>query len=247
MGVSVSVDVDGVAGLACRAGGPWEGRLSARSLHAYGTGRGLERVLAVLDAFAVRATFYVPGITLERHPGTFAEVAAAGHELGHHGYRHLPTHTLDAAGERDELQRGLAAFADRLGLVPAGYRSPAWELTPHTLTLLGEHQFAYDSSLMGDDRPYRIRAGPRELIELPVHWDLDDVPYAGAHHSPRHVLAIWTAEADHARAEQRHLTYTIHPDITGRPHRLALLQGLLEHLHAHDTPTHTHAEVARRL
>ena len=230
MSVSVSVDVDGLAGLACRPGGPWERRLTSRSEHEF-VWRGLERVLAVLERHDARATFYVPGVTVEQDPGVFVELLAAGHEIAHHGYAHLPTHTLDPAGERDELERGLAALA-QIGVTPAGYRSPGWELTPHTLTLLGELGFAYDSSLMGDERPYRLTAG---LIELPVHWRLDDVPYFTHHTNPDDVLAIWTAEHDHATS---HHTYTIHPEITGRGHRLTLLDRLLDHT----GPTTTHGE-----
>ena len=59
MSVSVTVDVDGVAGLACRPGGPWEGRLTSRSEHEF-VWRGLERVLGVLERHGARATFYVP-------------------------------------------------------------------------------------------------------------------------------------------------------------------------------------------
>jgi peptidoglycan/xylan/chitin deacetylase (PgdA/CDA1 family) len=230
--VSVSVDVDGLAGLACRPGGPWEGRLTSRSEHEF-VWRGLERVRAVFERHSARATFYVPGVTVEQHPGVFVELLAAGHEIAHHGYAHLPTHTLDRTGERDELERGLAALG-AIGVTPAGYRSPGWELTPHTLTLLGQLGFAYDSSLMGDERPYRLAGG---LIELPVHWRLDDVPYFTRHADPDDVLKIWTAEHDHATA---HHTYTIHPEITGRGHRLTLLDRLLDHT----GPTITHADAA---
>src|SRR5829696_9497225 len=100
MTASVTVDVDGVAGLACRPGGPWG--LTARSEHEF-VWRGLERVLDVLARHDCRATFYAPGQTLLERPQVFAELAAAGHELAHHGHAHLPTLSLDPAGERDEL------------------------------------------------------------------------------------------------------------------------------------------------
>jgi peptidoglycan-N-acetylglucosamine deacetylase len=235
MSVSVSVDVDGVAGLACRAGGPWEGRLSPRSEHEF-VWRGLERIVEVLERYGSRATFYVPGVTVEENPGVFRDLLAAGHEIGHHGYAHLPTPTLGPAAEREELERGLQALGD-LGVRPAGYRSPGWELTRVTLALLPELGFAWDSSLMADDRPYRLANG---LLELPVHWSLNDVPYFTAHRHPREVLAIWTAEHENADG---HLTYTIHPEQTGRGHRIAVLEGLLDHT----GPTITHSQACAAL
>jgi peptidoglycan-N-acetylglucosamine deacetylase len=220
MTVSVTVDVDGVAGLACRPGGPWENRLTSRSEHEF-VWRGLERVLRVLERYGARATFYVPGVTAEEDPGVFREIVAAGHEIGHHGYRHLPTHTLDEAGEREELQRGIDALT-LIGVTPRGYRSPGWELTSATLSLLPRLGFVWDSSLMGDERPYRIG----DLVELPVHWRLDDVPYFMRYADPRHVLRIWTAEHDCANG---HLTYTVHPEVIGRGPWIRLLEGLLDH------------------
>jgi peptidoglycan-N-acetylglucosamine deacetylase len=228
---SITVDVDGPAGLACRPGGPWEGRLTSRSEHEF-VWRGLERVVSVLERHAARATFYVPGVTAEQNPGAIRELVAAGHEIGHHGYAHLPTHGLSDAEQRTELEDGLSALAE-IGVTPRGYRSPGWELTPHTLALLPGLEFTYDSSLMGDERPYRLG----ELVELPVHWRLDDVPYFARLAHPDEVLAIWTAEHDHADG---HITYTIHPEITGRGHRLTLLDRLLDHI----GPTITHAEAA---
>jgi peptidoglycan/xylan/chitin deacetylase (PgdA/CDA1 family) len=231
MSAAVTVDVDGRAGLACRPGGPWDGRLTAQSEHEY-VWEGLRRIVDVLDRYGARATFYVPGATIDEDPGACEELVAAGHDVAHHGYDHLPTTGLGAARERDELERGIEALA-RIGAPPTGYRSPGWELTPTTLSLLPGLGFRWDSSLMGDERPYRIGS----LLELPVHWRLDDVPYFTALRDPREVLAIWTAEHDHADHD---VTYTIHPEFTGRGHRLILLEGLLDHV----GPTVTHAELA---
>jgi peptidoglycan/xylan/chitin deacetylase (PgdA/CDA1 family) len=232
--VSITVDVDGPAGLACRVGGPWEGRLTALSEHDF-VWRGLERVVGVLDRVGARATFYVPGVTIEQDPGLFRSLVAVGHEVCHHGYAHLPTVSLDAAAEREELERGIAALA-AIGVPQSGYRSPGWELTPLTLSLLPELGFAWDSSLMADDRPYRL---PNGLLELPVHWSLDDVPYFQRHASVDEVAAIWIAEFDQA---EDHVTYTIHPEFTGRGHRIGLLERLLDHV----GPTITHGEAAAR-
>jgi peptidoglycan-N-acetylglucosamine deacetylase len=248
-GVSLSFDVDGLAGLACRpVAGGWERRLSGRSEVEFGLRRGVARVLDRLAARGVAATFYVPGTVALAEPELIEAIARAGHEIAHHGHAHLPSHQLDAGAQRQEIEAGLAALETVLGARPAGYRSPAWELTPVTLELLAEHGFLYDSSLMGDDRPYRIGA----LIELPVHWTLDDVPYfaygPGIAHAPPAdpdtVARGWIAEHDHAAREQRHLTYTMHPEIIARGHRITLLERLLDHLHAHHTPTHTHHHTA---
>ena len=239
--VSVTVDVDGEAGLP-GGGAGYEQRLSSRSERLYGIRRGLPRILALLARHGARATFYVPGVTAQRHPDAIGELVAAGPELAHHGHTHRRPDRLTEADQRAELEDGLAALGALAAAPVRGYRAPAWELTPATLAGLGELGFAYDSSLMGDDRPYRVRAGRRELVELPVHWSLDDAPYFAHSTDPAGLLAVWRRELALAAAEQRHVSLTLHPEILGRPHRLDVLAALLDGIE-----TVTHGELASRL
>jgi peptidoglycan/xylan/chitin deacetylase (PgdA/CDA1 family) len=244
--LAVTLDVDGEAGLP--EGGAGHGhRLSSRSERAYGITRGLPRMLALLAAAGARATCFFPGAVAERHPAAVRAVLDAGHELALHGYAHRRLDAMGAAQQRADLDRGVAALRAAGGAQPLGYRAPAWELTPVTLALLGRHGFLYDSSLMGDDRPYVLAAGCEALVELPVHWTLDDAPHYAAGGTADTLAAIWRAELDAAVAESRLLTVTLHPEISGRPHRLAVLAELLEHARARQCPVTTLAPVARAL
>jgi peptidoglycan-N-acetylglucosamine deacetylase len=236
VGVSLTFDVDGEAAV-LEQGVEYSARLSSLSEARYGVVRGLPRIVALLEHRGIAATFYVPGATAQRHPEAIAELAAAGHEVAHHGYLHRRSDHLDTAGQREEIERGIDALRECVGERPVGYRSPSWELTPETLALLIEHEFLYDSSCMGDDRPYWERHGDHALLELPVHWSLDDFPYfafsadSGGHLAGTSgLLACWQAEFDAALIERRHVTYTMHPEIIGRAHRLPVLEQLLDHI-----------------
>jgi peptidoglycan-N-acetylglucosamine deacetylase len=81
---------------------------------------------------------------------------------------------------------------------------------------------------MADEVPYPVGPGERPVIELPVHWSLDDAPHFERSGDPEVLSAIWHAELACARAEGRHITYTMHPEILGRPHRLPVLERLIE-------------------
>ena len=81
---------------------------------------------------------------------------------------------------------------------------------------------------MGDDRPYALRAGPHELVELPVHWSLDDAPHFAATTDPAGLARVWCDELSLAAREDRPITFTLHPDILGRPHRLDVLRRVLD-------------------
>lgn len=248
--VALTFDVDGEA--------PWLGegpengrRLTLLSQGRFGPVRGLGRVLDLLAGFGIRATFYVPGHTADHHPDAMAAILAAGHEVGHHGYLHRGTDGLDEAGQRAELEAGLTAL-DKHGIRPVGYRSPGWELSPETLAMLAELGFAYDSSLMADDRPYWETSGSRALLELPGHWSLCDWPYFGwtPYHGglladPAAVERIWLEEFESAREDGRAITYTMHPEAIGRGYLLRMLQRVITGMQERGRPWFaTHAQIA---
>jgi peptidoglycan/xylan/chitin deacetylase (PgdA/CDA1 family) len=229
--IAITIDVDGEAGL----GEGFALRLSSRSERVYGLVRGLPRVLSVLEEFGAAATFYVPGVTALAWPDEIRELVARGYDIGHHGHTHTrPDLVADA---RAEIEDGLCALRS-LGAEVRGYRAPCWELSPATLALLPEH-FAWDSSLMGDDRPYRLENG---LIELPVHWSLDDAPYFPG--DARALEHAWRSELAVAAAEVRPLTFTLHPEILGRGCRIDALRRVLDDAARLGLATITHAALA---
>ncbi len=248
--VALTFDVDGEA--------PWLGegteysrRLSTLSQGRFGPERGLGRVLDLLAARDIPATFYVPGHTADHHPDAMAAIVAGGHEVAHHGYLHLGSEGLTAGDQRAELERGLTALGKH-GIRPLGYRSPGWELMPETLAMLAGLGFSYDASLMADDRPYWEVSGSAPLLELPGHWSLCDWPYFG--YTPYHgglladpaaVERIWLDEFESARAEHRVVTYTMHPEAIGRGYLIRMLDRVLAGMADRGRPWFaTHAEIA---
>ncbi len=211
--------------------------LTQLSWGAFGGRRGIHRILAMLAELELPATFFVPGWTVDAYPDRVKEIHAAGHEVGHHGYHHVPPISLSAAEQREDLLRGVEAIERCTGERPLGYRSPSWQLAPPTLELLVEHGFAYDSSCMGDDRPYVERHGELEILELPVHWTLDDFPQlswfphlSGPLRDPGDVMVTWRREVDAAIAEQRPLVLTCHPETIGRAGPMAAFTDFVREL-----------------
>ena len=178
-------------------------------------------------------------------------MVGAGHEVAHHGHHHLASHELDAGAQEAELDEGLAALRPFLGEA-FGYRSPAWELTPETADLLIARGFAYDSSLMGDDRPYWLAAGGARILELPIHWSLDDYVWFGWGEAARPTatsawLEAWIDELASAARDDRPCTLTFHPEIIGRGYRALGPERLLKHLADDGAQVLTHAELATRV
>jgi hypothetical protein len=237
--VCLSFDVDADESWRVRRPGePDTTDLGRLSWGRYGIARGLPRILGLLAELDVRCTFFVPGVVAEAHAEAIAGLAAAGHEVAHHGHHHFAPAGLSETQQAEELDRGSEAIRRCVGAAPAGYRAPCWEQTAHTLALLCERGFAYDSSLMGDDRPYLERVGERTLAELPVHWALDDVPQFGATpgdvgplRDPRQVFDLWWLEVESAVAEARGTSFCFHPEVVGRAWAFAPFASFVRRLH----------------
>jgi peptidoglycan/xylan/chitin deacetylase (PgdA/CDA1 family) len=217
---------------------------------------GAERILALLASHAIPATWFIPGHTIETYPALCTRIYAAGHEIGHHGYAHEPPVGRTRAAEEDVLVRGNEVIRRLTGAPAAGYRSPAWDLSPHSVELLLAHGFTYDSSMMANDyTPYFARRGDiitadqpaqfgatTSLIELPVSWSLDDFPHfeylwTATHLQPGlqrtdDVLANWLDDFRYLTRtlEWGVLTFTFHPQVIGRGHRMLLLERLIDEL-----------------
>lgn len=236
--VSLTFDVDAEAGF-LGEGDEYRQRLTSLSEGHYGVRRGVPRILRLLAEYALPATFFVPGYTAETHRQLVPSLLASGHEIGHHGYLHLRSDKVSAELQRDEIERGFSALREAGADSVKGYRSTSWELTPETLDLLMTSDLLYDSSLMGDDRPYLIQRQDKTLIEIPVHWSLDDWPNfgwsidnGGNVASTAGLLESWLAEYANARHEQRHVVFTMHPEVIGRGYRFAALEQFVRTLSA---------------
>jgi peptidoglycan/xylan/chitin deacetylase (PgdA/CDA1 family) len=217
-------------------------RMTPMSHQSYGPLVGVPRILAVLDRYDLKATFFVPGYTAHRYPSVVRSIAEAGHEIAHHSYFHENTIGMDAKTEADMLDLGLKALWDVAGVRPAGYRAPMWELNYHTPDLLAERGFRYDSSLMDSDHPYLLDVGDgRTLAEVPVSWGLDDwEQYAflpdligsGVIESPAKALEMWTLELEALYRLGAVFTLCCHPFLSGRPSRAEALSRLIEKMRA---------------
>lgn len=221
---------------------------------------GVERILKVLDRAGIQATFFVTGHTADTYPESVKAIAAAGHEIGHHGYLHENPVALSREEERAVLEKGLTALDRAAGVRPVGYRSPSWDNSPHTIDLLQEFGFRYESSLMGHDFvPYWARVGDvihkdrayefgraSDIVEMPVSWILDDYPHfeyvrtenrlSPGLSAPSKVEEIWRGDFDYMYREVDGgvLTLTMHPQVIGRGHRMLMLERLIDYFRGHD-------------
>jgi peptidoglycan-N-acetylglucosamine deacetylase len=127
-------------------------------------------VLDFLDARAVRGTFFVVGEVAQEHPELVREVAARGHELALHGWRHVPLTALEPDTFRADVARGKAMLEDLGGRPVGGFRAPTFSLVPASrwaVDVLAEEGFTYSSSVLPARNPL---FGDPMLPTTPFRW-----------------------------------------------------------------------------
>ena len=214
------------------------------------------RILDFLKTRGIKATWFIPGFTIESWPRECGAVVAGGHEVAHHSWAHIPPASQTREEEEADLVRANEAIARLTGRKARGYRSPSWDLSDHTIELLLAHGFQYDSSLMGADYlPYRARRGDvaklgepfrfgeqTRLVEMPISWSLDDYPHFEFVRTPATILASmqparavmqsWRDEFHYMKktVDWGVLTYTMHPYVIGRGYRMLALEDMVDTL-----------------
>jgi peptidoglycan/xylan/chitin deacetylase (PgdA/CDA1 family) len=220
----------------------------------------IPRIVELLKRYDIKATFFTPGHTIESATASVESYVNAGHELAHHGWTHRLPVSLSREEEEEEIVRGNEAIKRVSGKAARGYRSPAWDLSPHSIELLLKHGMRYDSSMMGDDydchyarqgdqvellKPF-VRGRETSLLEMPISWSLDDFPHfeymrnpnGGVQQGLMNASAVLDNFVDDfvymTRVRERGiLTYTFHPHVIGRGHRMMMMERLIQKLIEH--------------
>ncbi|MBQ0984668.1 polysaccharide deacetylase [Streptomyces sp. F63] len=119
------------------------------------------------------------------------------------------------------------------------------DFTPYRVRV-GDKWTKIDYSARAEDwmKPL-VRGAETELIEIPANWYLDDLPpmmfikaSPNSHGfvNPRDIEQMWRDQFDwvHREMDYAAVTFTIHPDVSGRPQVLLMLERLIEHINSHD-------------
>jgi peptidoglycan/xylan/chitin deacetylase (PgdA/CDA1 family) len=218
-GTAVGLTFDNLGEVTALARGQWpEGEPLGQH---WSVTRALPRIVETLGEADVQATFFVEGLNAELYPDTLRELAAAGHEVGLHGWRHEPWGELDPIRERELLERSVTAL-DALGLRPVSFRPPGGGLTPASLDLLRELGFRYVSPA-GDE--VREEDG---ITVIPFRWELVDAwYYLPKFAGPDDPAALRTAITRALDGDDDQVTLIFHPFLLDTEERFAVLRDLV--------------------
>jgi peptidoglycan-N-acetylglucosamine deacetylase len=97
------------------------------------------RILDVLGAAGIRATFFALGRHVERWPELLRRAAADGHTLGNHGYHHRKLHLRSPSYVREDIRLGTDRIEAATGVRPAFFRAPHGFRNPWVTRAASDH------------------------------------------------------------------------------------------------------------
>ena len=201
--------------------------------HEYGMRVGFWRLLETIEAAGLRATLATNGAVCRSYPRVIEAGMEAGWEIMGHGFRQGPMHELD--DQRRAIRDTVAAIHEKTGKPPRGWESPGLTETFETPELLVEEGIEYVADWILDDQPVEIRTDSGPLISVPYTVELNDIPImALQQHASDVLLRRGIDHFDRLHAEgtehTRVMAISVHPFLTGAPHRIRYLAELYEYI-----------------
>ena len=210
---------------------------------AYGPKTGVPRILSMLDAHAIKATFYVPAWVAEQHPETIREIHRRGHEIAFHGYEHEEKGGATREEEEAIMEKSENIFRELIGLPLLGHRGPGGVLYGYSIEMFYQRGYLYSSNHRDCDGPFFHQVDGKDIpfVELPKDSLYDDGFYMTTFSEPLHesmktppeAIRMMKAEFDGLAAEGgRMITFVFHPQLSGHPGRCKALSELIGYMKA---------------
>ncbi|KAA9000451.1 polysaccharide deacetylase [Affinibrenneria salicis] len=230
------------------------GRDKTLSVWRYGTLRGVDRLLLLLDEQQVKASWCLPAIVGQEQPQLLQRIVSAGHEIACSGDRHEDFSSLTLEQQIASVQRGVEKLSALTGQRPLGFRTPAGQWKPGLAKALAAMGLRWSSSWRGDDLPYFHPA--TSLVELPLHYEMEDEPYFAFNLSPAipagqsriasYQETLGNMTQDFYGYHRFGLCYLLrlHPEIIGTAGRIGILRELIGTLKQNNVWIATAGEVA---
>ena len=205
--------------------------------HEYGMRVGIWRFFEILAKRGLKATFAVNGTVCELYPEICAAAHAAGWDFMGHGWVQQPMHRVE--DQRAAIRATMDAIAKVTGKPPRGWESPGLTETADTADLLAECGIEYVADWVLDDQPVPIRTSTGRLISVPYTVEINDVAITAVQQQPSDALLqrgrdqfdrLYQEGADIPRV----MAVSIHPYLTGVPHRIKYLEALYDHIVGHE-------------
>lgn len=207
------------------------------SWHEYGMRAGFWRQWKALVDRKIPTTLAINGHVCQSYPRVAQAALDAGWEFMGHGHLQGPMHKLD--NQAEAIAQAVKAIKEFTGKAPRSWESPGLTETAETLDLLNAAGIEYVADWVIDDLPETIHTPTGLMTTIPYTVETNDITvYALQHHRSDEFLTRGRDQFDRLYAEgadnARVMAISIHPYITGVPHRIKYLEALLDYVQDHD-------------
>ncbi|MDP6574560.1 MAG: polysaccharide deacetylase family protein [Rhodospirillales bacterium] len=212
------------------------------TLRDYGNRVGIFRVMKVLDGLGIRASVAVNAAIVERYPFLIEQVNERGWELIAGGVDMGKLHYggLAIGEETAQVRHAVTTLRQASGQEVVGWLSPARSESENTLDLIAAEGIQYVCDWNNDDMPYALNTTHGTIYSMPHSHEIDDQTIMlNYHHSEQSFVDQVKDQFDFlyreaAEAGGRIMAITIHPWMSGQPHRIKALESALAYVAGHD-------------
>jgi peptidoglycan/xylan/chitin deacetylase (PgdA/CDA1 family) len=215
------------------AGQPLQPDLPNWAWHEYGMRVGFWRLLEVLKKHRLKATLAINGSVCKTYPRVAQAALDAGWEFMGHGYLQRPMHHVE--DQRAAIRQTIDEIKSFTGKPPRGWESPGLTETYDTIDHLRAAGIEYVADWVLDDQPCRIETAAGPIVSLPYTVEMNDIAMMVLQHHPSEEwLRRGIDQFDRLYAEAEHamrvMAISVHPYISGVPHRIGYLDKLYEYI-----------------
>lgn len=208
------------------------------SWHEYGMRSGFWRQFKAITDRGLPATLALNANVCRSYTRVADAARDAGWEFMGHGFLQQPMHSLD--DQSGEIARAVEVISNYWGKSPRSWESPGLTETEETLDCLRKNGIEYVADWVIDDLPQDIDTPHGTITTIPYSVEMNDIPvFALQNHPSVEFFNRGRDQFDRLFAESednvRVMAISIHPYITGVPHRIRYLEELLDYIAGYDT------------
>ena len=207
------------------------------SWHEYGMRVGFWRILKTLQERQISSTLALNATVVDYYPETVEAAIKANWEPMGHGYIQRPMHKVD--NQFVDIKSAIDKIENFTKEEVIGWESPGLTETDDTLDILSEHGIKYSANWPVDDLPQdlKVKSGKR-MITLPYPIEINDVVMTSVQvHKSDEIFTRGKLQFDRLYQEAdenvKIMAISVHPYLTGVPHRISFFEQLLDYILNH--------------
>jgi peptidoglycan/xylan/chitin deacetylase (PgdA/CDA1 family) len=202
----------------------------------YGPRVGIWRLMRLMDRYHLPVTAALNSDVCAQYP----QIVEAGTQRGWEWMGHGRTNSRKLVGLSPDDERSVIGEVTEVihaatGQKPSGWLSPGLAETPSTLDILSENGYRYVADWCADDRPFALRATPRDLLSVPYSMEINDFSaflLKGMTSEQFFQMVMDQFDALYEEGEENPavMALPLHPYLAGQPFHMKWLNAALSHI-----------------